>query len=152
MRGAATPLLARLGQEPLAAVLTEREVAELAARGRTSRDIAEALGVSVRTVHSHLHQAYAKLGIGDRGELAALAGARRRGRPCGRPPCRRPSARQVTGTMPKSFCAVMKSWKISCEPPPQKPVIVPLAITASDPLRPKTGPPLSPGIPAAPQQ
>jgi DNA-binding CsgD family transcriptional regulator len=74
--GAATPLLARLGQEPLAAVLTarEREVAELAARGRTSRDIAEALGVSVRTVHSHLNHAYAKLGIGDRGELAALLG------------------------------------------------------------------------------
>jgi DNA-binding CsgD family transcriptional regulator len=30
--------------------------------------------VSVRTVHSHLNHAYAKLGIGDRGELAALLG------------------------------------------------------------------------------
>jgi DNA-binding CsgD family transcriptional regulator len=78
--GAVTPLLARLGQEPLTAVLTdrEREVADLAARGRTSRDIAEALGVSVRTVHSHLHHAYSKLGIGDRRELAALLGVDRR--------------------------------------------------------------------------
>jgi DNA-binding CsgD family transcriptional regulator len=78
--GPVTPLLAPLGQEPLAAVLTdrEREVAELAARGRTSRDIADALGVSVRTVHSHLHHAYSKLGIGDRAELAALLGVDRR--------------------------------------------------------------------------
>lgn len=30
--------------------------------------------MSVRGVHSHLHHAYTKLGIGHRGELAALLG------------------------------------------------------------------------------
>jgi DNA-binding CsgD family transcriptional regulator len=75
--GTATPLLAELGQGPVAHPLTdrEREVTELAASGRTSRDIADALGVSVRTVHSHLHHAYTKLGVSGRGELAALLGA-----------------------------------------------------------------------------
>jgi DNA-binding CsgD family transcriptional regulator len=79
--GAATPLLAALGQGPVGQLLTEREreVAELAAGGRTSRDIAGALGVSVRTVHSHLHHAYTKLGVSDRSELAALLGAGPRG-------------------------------------------------------------------------
>jgi DNA-binding NarL/FixJ family response regulator len=72
--GAVTPLLARLGQDPSATLLTEREreVVELAAWGRTNRQIAAVLGVSVRTVHSHLNHAYAKLGMADRAELAAL--------------------------------------------------------------------------------
>jgi DNA-binding CsgD family transcriptional regulator len=72
--GAVTPLLtAHLGPEPPAAALSrrEREVAELAARGRTSREIAEALSVSVRTVDSHLDHAYTKLGITSRRELPA---------------------------------------------------------------------------------
>jgi DNA-binding NarL/FixJ family response regulator len=47
-------------------------VAELAARGRTSREIAETLTVSVRTVDSHLHHAYVKLGVRDRAGLAAV--------------------------------------------------------------------------------
>jgi DNA-binding CsgD family transcriptional regulator len=73
---AETPLLAGLRQEPVAASLTrrEREVAELAARGRTSREIAEALSVSLRTVHSHLDHAYTKLGITSRRELPAALG------------------------------------------------------------------------------
>jgi DNA-binding CsgD family transcriptional regulator len=49
----------------------EREVATLAARGLTSRTIAEQLFVSVRTVDNHLQQAYVKLGIKRRSELAA---------------------------------------------------------------------------------
>jgi DNA-binding CsgD family transcriptional regulator len=69
----ATPLLARLGQSPAVAHLTDRqrEVAELAARGRASREIAEMLTVSVRTVDSHLHHTYVKLGVRDRAGLAA---------------------------------------------------------------------------------
>jgi DNA-binding CsgD family transcriptional regulator len=74
--GAATPLVAALAQEPPAATLTrrEREVAELAARGRTSREIADALSVSLRTVDSHLDHAYTKLGITSRRDLAAALG------------------------------------------------------------------------------
>jgi DNA-binding CsgD family transcriptional regulator len=72
--GAMTPLLARLGEDPSVTLLTdrEREVVELAARGLTNRQIADGLGVSVRTVHSHLNHAYTKLGTADRDELAAL--------------------------------------------------------------------------------
>jgi DNA-binding CsgD family transcriptional regulator len=72
--GAVTPWLARLGQTPLVMTLTdrEREVAELAARGGTSREIADVLHISVRTVHSHLNHAYTKLGTSDRGHLAAV--------------------------------------------------------------------------------
>jgi DNA-binding CsgD family transcriptional regulator len=50
----------------------EREVAGLAARGMSDRDIAARLQVSVRTVHSHLHRTYHKLGISDRTELTRL--------------------------------------------------------------------------------
>jgi DNA-binding CsgD family transcriptional regulator len=53
--------------------LTDREfeVAQLAARGLTSRKIAEDLYLSVRTVDNHLQQVYVKLGIKRRSELAA---------------------------------------------------------------------------------
>jgi DNA-binding CsgD family transcriptional regulator len=73
---AATPLLATLAQEPPAATLTrrEREVAELAARGRTSREIAQLLSVSLRTVDSHLDHAYTKLGITTRRDLPTALG------------------------------------------------------------------------------
>jgi DNA-binding CsgD family transcriptional regulator len=46
-------------------------VATLAARGLTSRKIAEDLFVSVRTVDNHLQQVYVKLGVKRRSELAA---------------------------------------------------------------------------------
>jgi DNA-binding CsgD family transcriptional regulator len=69
--GASTPLLSQLGDAP---TLTrrEREIAGLAARGRSDAEIAAELGVSVRTVESHLHRAYAKLGVTSRHELAAV--------------------------------------------------------------------------------
>jgi DNA-binding CsgD family transcriptional regulator len=72
--GAATPLLAGLDRRAVADELTarEREVAAMAAAGRTNREIATALGVSVRTVNSHLNHAYAKVGTSDREELARL--------------------------------------------------------------------------------
>lgn len=74
--GATTPLLAQLDHEPPVAKLTtrEREVIDLAARGRTSREIAETLFISVRTVDSHLNHAYTKLGISSRSELATVLG------------------------------------------------------------------------------
>ena len=54
--GATTPLLRRLGAAGQPGDLTrrEREIAELAARGHTDREIAEMLYLSVRTVHAHL--------------------------------------------------------------------------------------------------
>jgi DNA-binding CsgD family transcriptional regulator len=49
---------------------SERRVAELAAEGRTNREIASVLYLGERTVASHLTHAYAKLGIRSRTELA----------------------------------------------------------------------------------
>ncbi|HZM81158.1 MAG TPA: helix-turn-helix transcriptional regulator [Candidatus Limnocylindrales bacterium] len=48
------------------------EIARLAASGLTNQQIAEQLVVSVRTVHNHLNQAYAKLGVHARAQLASL--------------------------------------------------------------------------------
>lgn len=64
--------LARVGgRAPAGGALTpaERQVAELAAAGRSNREIAEALVVSVRTVESQLSSAYAKLGVRGRAAL-----------------------------------------------------------------------------------
>ncbi|WP_262453495.1 helix-turn-helix transcriptional regulator [Arthrobacter sp. A2-55] len=54
--------------------LTGREaaMAALAAAGASNRDIAESVGVSVRTVEGHLYQAYAKLHVTNREELGPL--------------------------------------------------------------------------------
>jgi DNA-binding CsgD family transcriptional regulator len=56
---------------PEAAGLTprEREIALLAASGASSREIADRLVVSVRTVDNHLQRAYRKLGVSRRGDL-----------------------------------------------------------------------------------
>jgi DNA-binding CsgD family transcriptional regulator len=72
--GASTPLLRGLTSTGLLDELTprEREAAGLAARGLTDREIAEALFLSIRTVHAHLRSAYAKLGVTGRGELASI--------------------------------------------------------------------------------
>ncbi|MCU1404958.1 MAG: Regulatory protein luxR family [Glaciihabitans sp.] len=53
----------------------ESEVALLAARGMSNRDIARALFLSVRTVESHLYQARVKLGAASRRDLGVLLGA-----------------------------------------------------------------------------
>jgi DNA-binding NarL/FixJ family response regulator len=47
----------------------EREVALLAARGLTNRQIAAELNLSVNTVSNHLKRVYAKLDVGSRAEL-----------------------------------------------------------------------------------
>jgi DNA-binding CsgD family transcriptional regulator len=67
--GARTPALA-VGIETTPLTRREREVAELAARNLSSKDIAEKLFVSVRTVENHLQRAYEKLGVRSRVELA----------------------------------------------------------------------------------
>ena len=69
--GARTPGLA-MSDEPVALTKREREVAVLAAGGITSKDIAERLFVSVRTVDNHLGRVYDKFGISSRAELAEL--------------------------------------------------------------------------------
>jgi DNA-binding CsgD family transcriptional regulator len=48
----------------------ERQVAELAAVGVRSREIADRLYLSPRTVENHLQRVYAKLGVNGRVELA----------------------------------------------------------------------------------
>ena len=62
--------------EPLPrAVLTDREdqVVRLIAEGRTSREIARELTISVRTVERHRENVLAKLGMRDRTELTRYA-------------------------------------------------------------------------------
>jgi ATP/maltotriose-dependent transcriptional regulator MalT len=49
---------------------SERRIAMLAAEGRSNRDIAQALFVTLRTVETHLTHAYSKLGIERREHLA----------------------------------------------------------------------------------
>jgi DNA-binding CsgD family transcriptional regulator len=72
--GARTPaLVPGAGVVPL--TRREREVAALAVQGCSSREIAAQLHLSVRTVDNHLQNAYAKLGVSRRNDLAAaLAG------------------------------------------------------------------------------
>jgi DNA-binding CsgD family transcriptional regulator len=68
------------GAKPRRLVLTgvdaltgsERRIAEMAAEGRTNREIAQALFVTKRTVETHLTHAYAKLDVQGRDELAGI--------------------------------------------------------------------------------
>jgi DNA-binding CsgD family transcriptional regulator len=50
---------------------SERRVAEMAARGLSNREIAQALFITLRTVETHLTHAYSKLDISSRQELRA---------------------------------------------------------------------------------
>ena len=51
---------------------TEQRVADLVAEGRSNKEVAADLFVSVRTVEANLTRVYAKLGIRSRTELAAI--------------------------------------------------------------------------------
>ena len=51
------------------------DIQGLVAQGRTNREVAAALDVSVRTVESNLSRVYVKLGIRSRSELARLLAA-----------------------------------------------------------------------------
>jgi DNA-binding NarL/FixJ family response regulator len=57
---------------PGALTPSERRVADLAAEGKTNRDIAQALYVTPKTVEVHLSSAYRKLGVASRRELAPV--------------------------------------------------------------------------------
>ncbi len=64
------------GQEnPSLELLTDREVEvlTLAARGKSNKEIAEELNVSVRTVEAHLGHIFNKLDVGSRTEAVILA-------------------------------------------------------------------------------
>lgn len=49
--------------------MRERQVVALASQGLANREIADRIGVSIRTVEGHLYQVFAKLGITSRSEL-----------------------------------------------------------------------------------
>ena len=51
---------------------SERRIVDLAAGGATNAEIAQALFVTVKTVEMHLGNAYRKLGISSRRQLAPL--------------------------------------------------------------------------------
>lgn len=69
--GVRTPLLA--GEDPPVPLSArEQEIAEFAAAGIASKEIAETLDLSVRTVHNHLQKIYRKLGINTRRELREI--------------------------------------------------------------------------------
>jgi DNA-binding CsgD family transcriptional regulator len=72
-QGAYTPAI-RAAVRPLPITAREREIVSLAARGLSNRDIAERLGVSVRTVEGHLYRAGAKLGVTRRADFGELLG------------------------------------------------------------------------------
>ena len=67
--GARTPGLL-ITESIVALSAREREVASLAAEGVASKDIADRLYLSVRTVNNHLQRVYTKLGVTSRAELA----------------------------------------------------------------------------------
>ncbi|MEU7001255.1 LuxR C-terminal-related transcriptional regulator [Nonomuraea sp. NPDC046570] len=69
-QGAHTPALVDLDVPGLTP--RQREVAMLAARGLTNREIAERLVVSIRTVANTLYAVYDKTGVSDRAALAEL--------------------------------------------------------------------------------
>jgi len=81
LEAAAAALLAttwRGGQPDPWAPLTAREfeIARFVTDGRTNVEIAEELGISRKTVSSHLEHIFAKLGIGRRAEIAAWTASR----------------------------------------------------------------------------
>ena len=81
-RARAAEMAARAEQQSLDAATSwalllltprEREVAALASRGGSDRIIAATLGISIRTVQTHLHHVYSKLGLEEgRADLVAL--------------------------------------------------------------------------------
>jgi DNA-binding CsgD family transcriptional regulator len=69
--GADTPTL-RQAREPLPITDREREIVLLISQGLSSRDVAERLTLSTRTVEGHIYRAMARTGTASREELAAL--------------------------------------------------------------------------------
>lgn len=61
----------RVLRGPEALTPAQRRVAEMAAAGRSNREIAQALFVTRRTVETHLTEVYSKLEVGSRDELSS---------------------------------------------------------------------------------
>ncbi|WP_197522898.1 helix-turn-helix transcriptional regulator [Actinokineospora pegani] len=73
--GAAVTAAPRPAADPLGDLTPQqREIVRLAAQGLRNREIAEQLFLSPRTVGSHLHNAYPKLGISGRHQLRDVLG------------------------------------------------------------------------------
>jgi DNA-binding CsgD family transcriptional regulator len=66
---------------PEALTPREYQVASLAAQGKSNREIAEALFVTVKTIEWHLRHAYEKVGVGSRRELRGVLAGREPGSP-----------------------------------------------------------------------
>jgi DNA-binding CsgD family transcriptional regulator len=73
---------------PMASHLSprQREILDLVAEGRTSKEIAVALGISESTVNWHLANAFDRLGASSRAEAVALAIRSDEGDVANRPP------------------------------------------------------------------
>jgi DNA-binding CsgD family transcriptional regulator len=63
-----------LGVGPASLTPSERRIAELAAAGKTNREIAQALFVTEKTVETHLGHVYDKLGVRSRRKLPEMLG------------------------------------------------------------------------------
>ncbi|WP_043779255.1 helix-turn-helix transcriptional regulator [Amycolatopsis rifamycinica] len=73
LRASGAAIAGPVEADPLEALTSQqREIVRLAARGLRNREIAEQLFLSPRTVGSHLHNAYPKLGISGRHQLRDL--------------------------------------------------------------------------------
>lgn len=76
----AVKLLAQQREDPLEALSPrEREVLALLAKGLSNKKIAEALGVTEKTIKTHVSSVLAKLGVKDRLQAALYAQERRLG-------------------------------------------------------------------------
>lgn len=74
-RSDSRPARAESGDSPLRMLSErEREIAALAAAGLRSREIAQRLFLSPRTVEAHLGRVYRRLGVSSRGELPRIIG------------------------------------------------------------------------------
>ena len=74
----AVELLAHSSESPLARLTArEREVLDRLADGMSNKQLARALGVSEKTVKTHVSSVLAKLGVRDRTQAALMAAAQR---------------------------------------------------------------------------
>ncbi|MFD8993416.1 helix-turn-helix transcriptional regulator [Streptomyces abikoensis] len=75
----------RVAMGSAALTVAERRIVELAATGRTNAEIGAALHLARRTVETHLTNAYRKLGVTRRTQLASCLGAAGTGNPSANP-------------------------------------------------------------------